>query len=71
MTFTVSQNTVAVPDAWCTRAFDRQWIDRPGGQAALISMLAVKQVAESLGGQARVAPAGRGAAISISIPAGI
>jgi hypothetical protein len=71
MTFTVSQNTVAVPDAWCSRAFDQQWADRPGGRAALISMLAVKQVAEALGGQVRVAPAGRGAAIAISIPAGI
>jgi len=71
MTFTVAQNAIAVPDAWFARAFDQNWVDRPGGQASLVSMLAVKRAAEALGGHARVAAAGRGTSITVSIPGGI
>ena len=71
MMFTISQNTVAVADAWIARAFDRTWVDRPGGLPTLTSTLALKQAAETLGGQVNVAEVGRGTAITISIPAGI
>ena len=33
VTFTVSQETVAPPEVWLRRAFDHQWVDRPGGIA--------------------------------------
>ncbi len=71
MTFTISQNTVAVADAWIARAFDRTWVDRPGGLPTLTSMLALKQAAETLGGHVSIAAVGLGTAITISIPAGI
>jgi hypothetical protein len=70
VTFTVSQETVAAPDVWLRRAFDHQWIDRPGGVPAAISMLAVRTVAEAHGGTATVG-AGRGTRISILMPTGI
>ena len=70
VTFTVSQETVAAPEVWLRRAFDHQWIDRPGGIPAAISMLAVRTVAEAHGGTATVG-AGRGTRISILMPTGI
>jgi hypothetical protein len=70
VTFTVSQETVAAPDVWLRRAFDHQWIDRPGGVPAAISMLAVRTVAEAHGGTATVG-AGRGTRISMLMPTGI
>jgi hypothetical protein len=70
VTFTVSQETVAAPEVWLRRAFDHQWIDRPGGVPAAISMLAVRTVAEAHGGTATVSP-GRGTRISILMPTGI
>jgi hypothetical protein len=70
VTFTVSQETVAVPEVWLRRAFDHQWTDRPGGIPAAISMLAVRTVAEAHGGTATVG-AGRGTRISILMPTGI
>ena len=70
VTFTVSQETVAAPDVWLRRAFDHQWIDRPGGVPAAISMLAVRTVAEAHGGTATVG-GGRGTRISILMPTGI
>jgi hypothetical protein len=68
--FTVSQETVAAPEVWLQRAFDHQWVDRPGGLPAAISMLAVRTVAEAHGGTATVT-AGRGTRISILMPTGI
>jgi hypothetical protein len=70
ITFTVSQETVAAPEVWLRRAFDYQWIDRPGGLPAAVSMLAVRTVAEAHGGTATVG-AGRGTRISILMPTGI
>jgi ParB-like nuclease family protein len=70
VTFTVSQQTVVAPEGWVRRAFDHQWIDRPGGLPAAISMLAVRTVAEAHGGTATVA-GGRGTRISILMPTGI
>jgi ParB/RepB/Spo0J family partition protein len=70
VTFTVSQETVAVPEVWLRRAFDHQWTDRPGGIPAAISMLAVRTVAEAHGGTATVG-AGRGTRFSILMPTGI
>jgi hypothetical protein len=61
---------VAAPEVWLRRAFDHQWIDRPGGVPAAISMLAVRTVAEAHGGTATVS-AGRGTRISILMPTGI
>jgi hypothetical protein len=71
ITFTISQNTVPVVDAWIARAFDRTWMDRPGGLPTLTSILALKQAVETLGGQVNVAAVGRGTTITISIPGGI
>lgn len=71
MTFTISQNAAAVSDGWLARAFDPEWADRPGGQPARVAMLAVKQAAAALGGHARVSAAGRGMAVSITVPAGM
>ena len=70
VTFTVSQDAVAAPEAWLRRAFDHQWLDRPGGLPAAISMLAVRTVAEAHGGTATAA-AGRGTKLSILMPTGI
>lgn len=70
VTFTVSQETVAAPEVWLRRAFDHQWIDRPGGVPAVVAMLAVRMVAEAHGGTATVS-SGRGTRISIVVPTGI
>jgi ParB-like chromosome segregation protein Spo0J len=66
--FTVSQNAIAVPDAWFSRAFDETWTDRPGGIPALVSMLAVQRAADILGGRVVAKRHGRGTVISISVP---
>ena len=70
VTFMVSQETVAAPEVWLRRAFDHQWVDRPGGLPAAISMLAVRTVAEAHGGTA-TASAGRGTRVSLVVPTGI
>ena len=70
VTFTVAQQTVVAPEIWVRRAFDYQWIDRPGGLPAAIAMLAVRTVAEAHGGTATVAT-GRGTRISVLMPTGI
>src|SRR5262249_23003106 len=70
VTFTVSQETVAAPETWLRRAFDIQWIDRPGGLPAALSMLAVRTAAEAHGGTAAVG-SNRGTRISILMPTGI
>jgi len=70
LTFTVSQDTVMPPDVWLRRAFDDQWIDRPGGVPAALAMLAVRTVAEAHGGTATVSPS-RGTRVSLVVPTGI
>jgi hypothetical protein len=71
ITFTVSQETVAVPEVWCTRAFDHQWVDRAGGVPASVSMLAVRRAAEAHGGTATAGAAARGTRIAMTVPTGI
>ena len=70
VSFSVSQQIVDAPEIWSRRAFDHQWVDRPGGLPAAISMLAVRAVAEAHGGSATVG-ADRGTRISIVVPTGI
>jgi hypothetical protein len=66
--FVVAQNAAGVSDAWASRAFDRDWTDRPGGAPAAASMLALKRVAEASGGTAAVACTRRGTTITLTVP---
>lgn len=68
LTLAVSQNAVAVSDAWIARAFDPSWTTRPGGNPALLSLLSIQAVAEAHGGHAVVDSAGRGGRIVLSLP---
>jgi hypothetical protein len=69
ITFAVVQPAVAAPAQWLARAFDGQWTDRPGGIPALVSMLALQQIATLLGGEAAVESSGTGTRVSITLPA--
>jgi hypothetical protein len=71
VTFAVSQQSVAVPEAWSSRAFDPQWVDRPGGIPAAVAMLALKQTAEAHGGFAEVTTVGGGTRIAMTVSAGV
>lgn len=71
VTFTVSQEMVAMPEVWTTRAFDHQWIDRTGGVPSAVSMVAVRRAAEAHGGTATVTMTARGTRIAITVPTGI
>jgi len=71
VTFTVSQEAVAMPEIWSIRAFDHQWIDRAGGVPAAVAMLSVRRTAEAHGGTATAAAASRGTKITISVPTGL
>jgi ParB/Sulfiredoxin domain len=66
--FVVGQSSVAMPDTWATRGFDKEWTDRPGGAAATASMLALKRIAEVSGGTASAAFTRRGTTITLTIP---
>jgi ParB/RepB/Spo0J family partition protein len=70
-TFSVTQDAVTVPDVWFRRAFDHEWVERPGGLPATVSMLAVRAAAEAHGGAAAVGVATRGTRIAITIPTGL
>jgi ParB-like nuclease domain len=70
LTFTVSQDAVMPPEVWLRRAFDLQWIDRPGGVPATLALLAVRAVADAHGGTAIVS-SGRGTRVSLVVPTGI
>lgn len=71
VTFTVSQDTVVMPEIWAARAFDAQWTDRAGGAAAAVSMQAVRRAAEAHAGQAAASITARGTRIAIVIPTGL
>lgn len=66
--FVVAQSSVAMPDTWASRAFDKDWTDRPGGAAAVASMLALKRIAEVSGGTAAAACTRRGTTITLTVP---
>jgi len=66
--FVVAQSSVAMPDTWAARAFDKDWTDRPGGAAAVASMLALKRIAEVSGGTATAACTRRGTTITFTVP---
>jgi hypothetical protein len=66
--FVVSQSSVAMPDTWAARAFDPGWTDRPGGAAAVASMLALKRIAELSGGTASAVCTRRGTSITLTVP---
>jgi hypothetical protein len=70
VTFAVSQQSVIVPGAWFARAWDETWMERPGGAAALVAMLAVRETAESYGGRVAVSSAESGSSIAITLPIG-
>jgi hypothetical protein len=69
--FSISQENVAVPETWLRRAFDDQWIERPGGVPAAIWMLAIRATAEAHGGTATIGPAARGTRITLAVPTGL
>lgn len=71
VTFEVVQEIAVVPDVWSVRAFDQRWTDRPGGVAAVVSMLAVRCAADAHGGAARVTAGARGTRIALAIPTGL
>jgi ParB-like chromosome segregation protein Spo0J len=68
--FTVSQDAVAVPDAWAARAFDPAWTERPGGVPAVVSLLALARAAAAHHGSVAVEVTSRGTRITLSIPLG-
>jgi hypothetical protein len=67
--FVVSQTAVVVPDSWASRAFDQEWVDRPGGASALASMLALKRVADVSGATVTAAAGRRGTSITLTVAA--
>jgi hypothetical protein len=69
VSFVVSQPAVVVAESWAARAFDQEWLDRPGGASALTSMLALKRVAEVSGATTTAAAGRRGTSITLSLPA--
>jgi ParB-like nuclease family protein len=71
VTFSVSQESVVLPEVWQRRAFDDQWAERPGGVPATIWMLAIRATAEAHGGTATMGPATRGTRITLAVPTGI
>jgi hypothetical protein len=68
VTFAVAQTSIAVSQVWADRAFDTQWVDRPGGMPAVVSMSAVQRVAEAHRGQVAVTATKRGTRIAITLP---
>jgi signal transduction histidine kinase len=70
-TIEIAQSHVAAPDDWLVRAFDRRWVDRPGGAASALALSSVQVVADVHGGRATVSAAGRGTSIVIAMPAGM
>lgn len=66
--FVVAQSSVAMPDTWASRAFDKEWTDRPGGAAAAASMLALKRIAEVSGGSVAAVCTRRGTTITLTVP---
>lgn len=71
VTFTASQEMVAMPEVWSTRAFDHRWVDRSGGVPAAVSMLAVRRTAEAHGGTATAGATIRGTRIALTVPTGL
>jgi signal transduction histidine kinase len=66
--FAVSQESVMLPQQWHARAFDPNWLDRPGGIPALVWMLAIEQAAQMHGGRVSVDSTGRGTRIAMAVP---
>lgn len=66
--FDVSQDAVLVPDNWVSRALDATWVDRPGGQQALVLMLAAERIASACAGKAAVVATVLGTTISLTVP---
>jgi hypothetical protein len=70
ITIEISQNTVAAPAAWSSRAFDEHWTSRPGGIPALVAMLALRRSVEQHRGVVSATAVPDGTRISISLPTG-
>jgi hypothetical protein len=68
LVFDVSQDAVIVPDNWTFRALDPTWVDRPGGQPALVWMLAAERIASACGGKAAVVATVMGTTVSLTFP---
>ena len=67
----VSQDVVTVPRPALARFFDQSWIDRPGGYAAAVGLLAARRVAELHRGRLDVAPGESGGCrLTLVIPSG-
>jgi ParB/RepB/Spo0J family partition protein len=68
LTLAIAQTSVGVPTPWTTRAFDETWGQRPGGNLALISALAVKRGAELMDGRCQLSGSARGTRIQVVLP---
>lgn len=68
VTFAVSQTIVAVPEAWAARAFDPQWVDRPGGLPVVVGIASMLAIAEAHRGRATVTATKRGTRVAIVLP---
>jgi hypothetical protein len=67
--FTASQDAAAAPDRWVAQAFDPEWSSRPGGVLTLTALLALRQLAETHGGQLSLDATGRGTSLGLTLPA--
>ena len=66
--FDVSQDAVIVPIEWASRALDPAWLDRPGGQAAVVWRLSAERIATACGGKVAVVATALGTTISLTLP---
>jgi hypothetical protein len=66
--FDVSQDIVIVQTEWASRALDSAWLDRPGGQSAIVWMLAAERIAAACGGKLSVVATVLGTTISLTLP---
>lgn len=67
--FTVSQSAVHAAEVWAARAFDPEWSERPGGEVALVSLLAAQRVVTAHGGSVALACTEHGTSVTMAFPA--
>lgn len=67
--FTVTQASVQATSAWASRAFDLEWTERPGGEVALVALLAAQRAITAHGGTIALACTDHGTTITMALPA--
>jgi len=68
VSFTCSQSSLSVPDAWIERTFDASWPSATIPVGTLALMQAAKRIAELHGGQAQAAALGEGTSFTVLLP---